>query len=90
MAQATLSCPFGAIHLEIAGERLHGHFACGSTHRRLVPGPLFTGDACLKAGHFRPAGKIWSALSSLPPGHWALVVQNLVEKCVEMTPPTWA
>ena len=56
----------------------------------LPPDPRFTGDALLISVHLRPAGKMWSALSSLPPGHWALVVQNLVEKCVEITPPTLA
>ena len=40
------------------------------------PVPLFIGDALLENWHLRPAGKMWSALSFLPPGHWALVCRN--------------
>ena len=48
MAQATLSCPFGAIHLEMRqGGAFDEHGACGSAHRRRPPGPPSTG-----AGNF--------------------------------------
>ena len=41
MAQATLSCPFGAIHLEMRqGGAFDEHVAYGRAHRRLSLPPL--------------------------------------------------
>ena len=40
-----LLCPRRQSNQSAAGGLLHEHYACGSAHRRLVPGPLFTG-AC--------------------------------------------
>ncbi len=40
----------------------------------------------------RFAGLLWGprGLPFLPSGHWALDVQNLVDRCAEITPPPWA
>ena len=51
------------------------------------PDPRLRGDAFLGAGWSRPAGKTLKGFPFLPPGHWALNVQNLVDGLVEITPP---
>ena len=52
--------------------------------------PHFTGDALLWTWHFSSGGQNLSGVPFLLPGHWALSVQNLVEKCVEISPPALA
>ena len=37
---------------------------------------------------FRRTKSEWYTLFT--PAHWGLGVQNLVDKCAEITPPTWA
>ena len=55
-----------------------------------TPDPPITGDAFLRPWQKHSGGQNLSGLPFLPPGHWALCVQNLVDKCVEITPPTLA
>ena len=58
MAQATLSCPFGAIHLENRrGPIPVSAFAERALTVILPPGPPFTGDALQKDLRTLPAGK---------------------------------
>ena len=58
MAQATLSCPFWAIHLENRwGPPSMSAYAQRALIGGLPPGPRFTGDAFLFPWAFRPAGK---------------------------------
>ena len=90
MAQATLSCPFGAIHLEDRrGTAQNGHsvsiFAhpipfVASRHLPLTgevgPRPPIYGSYPLEqAESFRRAKSEW--VSKFPPGHWALGLQKL-------------
>ena len=90
MAQATLSCLFGAIHLEDRrGTAQNGHsvsiFAhpipfVASRHLPLTgevgPRPPIYGSYPLEqAESFRCAKSEW--VSEFPPGHWALGLQKL-------------
>ena len=66
------------------------HLRAAGAHRRLVPGPLFYGGRLPESWAIASGGQNLSGLSFLPSGHWALSVQNLVDKCAEITPPTLA
>ena len=90
MAQATLSCPFGAIHFEDRrGTAQNGHsvsiFAhpipfVASRHLPLTGGvgprtPIYGSYPLEQAESFRRAKSEW--VSEFPPGHWALGLQKL-------------
>ena len=90
MAQATLSCPFGAIHLENRrGTAPVGHYACGGVPSRLSPGPpVYWGRLPVSlVVTFRRAKSEWHTLFT--PGHWALCVQNLVDLALKSRRLLW-
>ena len=73
MAQATLSCPFGAIHLEDRrGTAQNGHSV---SIFALPPAPHYEGYPLGLAESFRRVKFEW--VSKFPPGHRALSLQNL-------------
>ena len=57
MAQATFSCPFGAIHLEMPWGPLPVSTLPAAVLTVIAPRPPFTGGALLRAFCVLPAGK---------------------------------
>ncbi len=74
MAQATLSCPFGAIHLEDRRGRLR--MGTNVPIFALPPVPRYGGRPPEKFSKVFGAQNL-SDGSEFPPGHWALGVQKL-------------
>ena len=66
------------------------HSAYAGVHRRRPLDPRFTGVLYWEPSTCVRRLRTQDHAFFLPRGHWPLPVQNLVEKCVEMTPPPLA
>ena len=74
----------------IAGAAFDERLRTAGAHRRLAPGPPFTGDALLGNGQFHPAGKDKTIWFFLPRGHWPLPDQKFRSFCAVRIPPALA
>ena len=91
MAQATLSCPFGAIHLENRrGTAPMNTSPKAGVYSHLSPGPPIYGGRPPGYQVIGSGGQKLSGLPFLPPGHWARPGPKFERICAEMTPTPWA
>ena len=88
MAQATLSCPFGAIHLESDwGTAPVSAMPQAALTVTAPPDPRLRGTSYCGLDYNFSAGKDKTAWSFLPRGHRPLPGKKFGSFCAEMAPP---